>query len=155
VNDTLPVKIIPKSVLAIQGDPTLWGLRDTGPTSPSWGTEPVLLPTVAPLAGTLVLSPGRVGSLAINPPMPGDGWMPALKLAFPFLYIPAAQGVHATHPPIYELAAGTNPDELAEQIAAAMRTNDTLTVQYVSVGQPGFAVLNGAELTFAVTGTAG
>jgi len=142
-------KVYPKSVLRIDGDPTLWGLRDftVDPGKPPpWSTQPVLLDLIAPLVGTLVLSP-RAGGFAIFPPTPADGWMPGMRIEFPYLYLPTTAGVHSSSP-IYELAQATT----ASDIAAAMQSGDSLPLRFTSVGQPSWVVINGATLAFAVLG---
>jgi hypothetical protein len=150
VTSSGPTKIIPKSVLRIDGDPTLWGLRDVETSKDVVGTEPVQLALVGPLSGTLVLSP-HAGGVAICPPTPGDGWMPGMRLGFPYLYLPTAPGVHSNSP-FYELAEDRTVEEVAEQIADAMRRGSRLTLPFTSVGQTGYVVLDGATLAFAVVG---
>jgi hypothetical protein len=148
---TTPTKIIPKSVLRIDGDPTQWGLRDVGPAKPSWGA-PVQLVLEAPLVGMLVLSP-RAGGAAIFPPTPGDGWMPGMRMGFTYLYLPTTSGVHSNSP-FYELTEGKTVDQVAQQIADAMSGDgSSLTLEFSSVGQPGYVVINGATLAFAVVGS--
>jgi hypothetical protein len=154
VTTNLPVKVIPKSTLRIQGDPTLWGMRDLPPTKPTWGETPVELATIGPLTGTMVLAPGQAGSVAVNPPLPGDGWMPALQFVFPYLYVPTTTGVHSNSV-FYELAADTDIATLAGEIATAMVNGSILVVDFISVGKPAFLRLNGKQLPFAVLGTSG
>jgi len=150
VTSSEPTKIIPKSVLRIVDDPTLWGLADQRTARPGW-TAPVQLQLVAPLAGTLVLSPARAEGFAIFPPAPGDGWMPGVVPGVRYLYLPTTAGVHSSSP-FYELAPTTSVAQLADDIADAMRSGGLLTLEFQSVGQTGYVVLNGASLAFAVVG---
>jgi hypothetical protein len=144
---------IPQSLLHIQGDPTAWGLRDTPPQNPNWGSAPVALQIIGPLVGTLVLSPARIGSFALLPPPIGDGWVPTQKLVSPFLYIPSATGLPSTSPG-YMLAPGTDLAVLQQHIESAMSAGTSLVIDVVSAGRPGVVVLNGAGLPFAVLGEA-
>jgi hypothetical protein len=145
---------IPASILHIEGDPTSWGLSVVGATDPGWGDSPVKVEIIAPVAGTLVLSPARVGSFALVPPPPGDGWMPALTLVAPHLYIPTATGLTAAAPGYVLAPPDDNPVTLTDKLVTAMSgTGSTATVQISAVGG-GVVVLNGAQLPFAVVAPA-
>jgi hypothetical protein len=148
---TPPQYPIPASLLRIEGDPTSWGLTSARPGSQDWGSEPVALATMGPLVGTLVLSP-RVGSFALLPPPPGDGWVPAVKAVAPFLYIPTPAGLSAESPGYWLAAPDDNLAALQEKIMAAMQHGTALTVQINTPGGGGVIVLNGAELSFVVLG---
>jgi hypothetical protein len=152
VTSSGPTKIIPKSVLRIDGDPTLWGLRELETSRDALGRGPAQLDLVGPLAGTLVLSP-HAGGVSICPPPPGDGWMPGMRLGFPYLYLPTTPGVHSNSV-FYELTENKTAAQIAQQIADAMRQGTALTLQFTSAGQTGYVVLNGATLAFAVVGAA-
>jgi hypothetical protein len=145
---------IPKSVLRIQGDPTLWALPGTEPATPPWSdsSDPVVLQVIGPLVGTLILSPRRAGSLALVPPPLGPGWVPTFTMVSPFLYIPSADGVAS---PGYVLdPPDTDLGTLQQDIVAAMRDSTVLTVSVSSIARSGVVILNGAELPFAVIGQA-
>jgi hypothetical protein len=144
---------VPASVLHIQGDGTAWGLATVEPQEPAWGDSPVQIDIIAPVAGTLILSPARVGSYALVPPATGDGWMPAFGLAGPTLYIPTPQGLTAKEPGY--LIALRHDQQLAalqEDIVSAMSgAGSSLTVDLSWMGG-GVAILNGAHLPFLVLG---
>jgi hypothetical protein len=150
---------VPKSILQIEGDPTKWGLADLEPVSPNWGSTPVELALVGPLAGTMILAPWRPGNLSLLPSPPGDGWVPAQKMVQPYLYVPSAAGLPSTSP-VYWLAAldSRGLAGLLADIKAAMVAQDPakqkLIVQVKGIGRNGVVVLNGAQLAFAVVGDA-
>jgi hypothetical protein len=146
---------IPRSILRIEGDPTSWGLGVVGPADPGWGDAPVEVAIIAPVAGTLVLSPARVGSFTLVPPPIGDGWMPALTLVAPHLYVPTATGLTAAAPG-YALAPPDDeiPALITKLIDAMSGPGNRVTVQISAVGS-GVVVLNGAQLPFAVVAPAG
>jgi hypothetical protein len=147
---------IPASILRIEGDPTAWGLRTIGAGDPGWHGAPVVVEIIAPVAGTLILSPTRVGSFTLVPPPLGDGWMPALTLIGPHLYLPSATGLTAAAPG-YPLAAeyAGNLTALQDNIVSAMRSPGSTLAVHLNVNGSGVAVLNGPQLSFAVLGTAG
>jgi hypothetical protein len=154
VNDrVIPVgnRPIPVSVLSIEGDQTSWGLGEQPPAASDWGDAPLALATIAPLVGTLLLSPARVGSVAITPPPPGDGWSPAMTMVAPYLYIPTTAGLPSSAPG-YELSGDdTNLAGLQTRITKAMTgPGSTITVSIVVTGLPGTIVLNGKTLPFVV-----
>ena len=138
----------PGSFLQIEGDPTLWGLGPVVPENPGW-TGPVSLPIVVPVKGTLVLSPARVGGLALWYPDEQNGWVPATVEA-PSLYIPTATGLkegavgYPLAPPDNDVQALT--DKLMKALKGA---GSTVTVALGFV-RGGVVVLNGAVLPFAV-----
>jgi hypothetical protein len=142
---------VPKSILYIEGDPTGWGLRDVAPEFPDWDSTPTALTVIGPLAGTLVLSPVRVGSFVLLPPPAGDGWAPAQKPAAPFLYLPSTTG-----PPAGYTLGALNRDlpGLQADIMNAMRESTYLPVQVTGAGGTGVVVLNGGALPFVVLGAA-
>ena len=142
--------VFPASVLKIQDDPTSWGLRDTSADNPDW-REPVALELVAPVKGTLVLSPKRVGSFSLVRPDEHDGWMPAVESVFPHLYIPSATGL-TTASSLYYLPADTNLEKLQKDIMTAMRGRGSFLTVPINVVAGGNVVLNGAQLPFAVLG---
>jgi hypothetical protein len=146
---------IPRSILHIEGDPTSWGLSVVGPADPGWGDAPVEVAIIAPVAGTLVLSPARVGSFTLVQPPVGDGWMPALALVAPHLYVPTATGLTAAAPG-YALAPPDDeiPALITKLIDAMSGSGKRTTVQISAMGG-GVVVLNGAQLPFAVVAPAG
>lgn len=140
----------PASILYIEGNPTPWGLRDVRPENPGW-TGPVSLPITVPVVGTLVLSPARVGGLALVDPDWHNGWVP-MTVAAPQLYIPS--GTALTSALLYPLAPPDDDTEsLTEKLLGAMRTGSTITIALALVGG-GVVVVNGAVLPFAVVAPA-
>ena len=146
--------VFPASILQIQGDPTSWALRDTSADDPHW-REPVAIEIVAPVKGTLVLSPARVGSFSLVRPDDHDGWMPAVEPVFPHLYTPSPNGL-TTASPGYALAPPDDeiPALTTKLIDAMSGPGKRVTVQISAVGS-GVVVLNGAQLPFAVVAPAG
>jgi hypothetical protein len=137
----------PASILYIEGGPTEWGLRDVGPENPGWA-DPVSLPIVVPVEGTLVLSPAKVGGLALVDPDWHNGWVPA-TVAAPQLYMPSGTSLAA-----YPLAPPDDDTEaLVERIMTAMRTDSTITVALGIVGG-GVVLLNGAVLPYVAVAPA-
>ena len=132
--------------IRIGDDPTLWWL-DT-PIQPSQLTQPLTVLTWYPIKGILVLSP-RASHVAIfspppvlvPPPLSGPGG----------LYLPTATGPSAGHTG-YELPGGADPGALAEQIQTLMHNGQSQTITLGGSG--GTLILNGATLSFAVTGPA-
>lgn len=142
--------VFPASILQIQGDPTSWALRDTSADDPHW-REPVAIEIVAPVKGTLVLSPARVGSFSLVRPDDHDGWMPAVEPVFPHLYTPSPNGL-TTASPGYYLLSSTNLKDLEGEIMTAMRGKGSFLTVPINVVGGGNVVLNGAQLPFAVLG---
>jgi len=142
---------IPASILHIQGDPTAWGLKSLPPSNPEWGTDPIALDLIGPLTGTMLLSPTKVGSLALLPPPPGDGWVPASRAVRPYIYLPSAKGEPSASPGYWLAGSDTDLADLQQRILEAMRTGQTITVSIDAIG-PGVVVLNGSELPFVVIG---
>ena len=128
----------------IGDDPTLWWLVE--PIQPGQLTQPLTVMTWYPIRGILVLSP-RATNVAIfspppvlvPPPLSGPGG----------LYLPTATGPSAGHIG-YELPGTTDPGVLAEQIKALMSNGHSQPITLGGAG--GTLVLNGATLSFAVTG---
>jgi hypothetical protein len=150
MNDSVDQAGPPASYLKIQGDPTSWALRTAPPEDPDWH-DPVAVDIVHPAAGTLILSPARVGSFALTPEIWGNGWHPGppIKLVSPYLYIPTTSGMTAASHG-YPLAAQySDLPALQRSIMAAMTTGSTLPVNIDVLGS-GVVILNGAQLPFAV-----
>jgi hypothetical protein len=145
-----PAGPTPASVLKIQGDQTQWGLRTVPPLDPGWNDGPVAIDIITPVAGTLILSPTRVGSFALTAGIYGNGWQPGgpAVLVAPYLYIPNVAGLTTTSPG-YPLAADSNLTDLRQSIMDAMTTGSTVSVN-VDVFGGGVVILNGAQLPFAV-----
>lgn len=141
---------VPSSILKIQSDPTSWGLRTVPPQDPHWNDGPVAVDIVAPVAGTLILSPDRVGSFALTPVIENNGWHPGppIVLVSPYLYIPTATGL-STASRAYPLPAQSYLPDLQKSIVDAMTQGSTLAVS-IDVFGGGVAILNGARLPFAV-----
>lgn len=138
--------------LSLNSEPSLWFLDGPMADDLSWmqSAEPVALAVSGPLAGTMILVPSRIGSLAVVGPSPIGGWVPCLTLQVSHLYVPQPQGPTAAAPG-YTLAGTTDLTALQQNITAAMRAGTALTVD-VSLPPKGMgtAVLNGATLAFAV-----
>jgi hypothetical protein len=131
--------------IQIGDDPTIWWLAE--PIQPSQLTQPLGVLTWYPIRGNLVLSP-RASHVAIFTPPPV---LVPNPLSGPGgLYLPTAAGPSAGHIG-YELA-GQDPGVLAQQIQALMRNGQSQTITLGGAG--GTLVLNGATLSFAVTGPA-
>lgn len=143
---------LPANFLKIQGDPTSWTLRTAPPQDPGWSDAPVAIDIIAPVAGTLILSPARVGSFALTPEIWGNGWLhgPPVELVSPYLYVPTISGLTAASHG-YPLAAQYDLPALQQSIMDAMTTGSTLPVN-VDVFGGGVVILNGAQLPFAVLG---
>jgi hypothetical protein len=132
--------------IQIGDDPTIWWLAE--PIQPSQLTQSLTLLTWYPIRGTLVLSP-KASHVAIfspppvliPPPLSGPGG----------LYLPTATGPSAGHIG-YQLPGTVDPAVLAEQIKTLMSNGHSQTITLGGTG--GTLVLNGATLTFAVTGPA-
>ena len=74
-----------------------------------------------------------------------------LGISGDFIYVPTTTGPSAGHVG-YALAAGADPMSLASQIAGLMHAGHS---QAVDLAGGGTLVLNGATLSFAVTGPIG
>jgi hypothetical protein len=139
----------PGSYLCVEGDPTQWGLAARDIAGLTAG-EPVALEVITPLAGTLLLAPGRAGSLSVYPsPLLPGGWFPCVELPAPHLYLPSTTGV-AAQSPGYMLAPGTNLETLQQDILTAMHDGTFLPVSATIDGHAGTVLLNGAALPFVV-----
>jgi len=137
----------PGSFLQISGDPTQWGLREIVPTNPGW-TGPVSLPIILPVEGTLVLSPTKVGGMALSYPDEQNGWMPAAVTA-PQLYIPTTTGLKKGGDGYLLAAPDNNPQALVEKLLTTMRDGSTVSVAR-DIVRGGVVIINGAVLPFAV-----
>jgi hypothetical protein len=130
------------SYIQIGDDPTKWWLPETISASQLTG-QPLTVPIIAPLFGTMVISP-KSASVAIfdtsSPPPSVLTVTPA-----PTIYLPTATGASEEHAG-YELPAGAPPN-LAGQIAASMSDGHSQTV---TLAGGGTLVLNGATLSFVV-----
>jgi hypothetical protein len=150
-------------ILKIGADPTRWlteGASFDALAATLNQSGPVPLTVEGPLRGRLVLSMSRAGTVALVPPMPGEGSHPSDKpppvqpqvqaLQGPSLYLPTVTG--ATQIPGYALPADTDPAVLEQSIITAMTDGSTLTVPLgMTVASPGgMVLLNGASLAFAV-----
>ena len=143
---------LPKSILHVEGDPTEWGLSETDQARPPWitGEDPVELPVVSPLVGTLLLAPKLAGSFLLypKPPITG-GWVPCVRLPSAYLYLPSTVGVPADSPG-YMLAPDTDLGQLRRDIKTVMGHDQFLTVDVSIGGVTGVVVLNGTKLPFVV-----
>jgi hypothetical protein len=130
--------------IQIGEDPTLWWLAEQ--IQPSQLNQPLTVLTWYPIRGTLVLSP-KAANVAIftpppvlvPPPLSGPG----------NLYLPTATGPSAGHIG-YEVPR--DPAVLANQIQALMHNGQSQAITLGGAG--GTLILNGATLSFAVTGPA-
>jgi hypothetical protein len=130
--------------IQIGEDPTLWWLAQQ--IQPSQLNQPLAVLTWYPIRGTLVLSPKATNvaiftppPVLVPPPLSGPG----------SLYLPTATGPSAGHIG-YEMPG--DPAVLANQIQALMRNGQSQTITLGGAG--GTLILNGATLSFAVTGPA-
>jgi hypothetical protein len=131
--------------IQIGDDPTIWWLAE--PIQPGQLTQPLGVTTWYPIRGMLVLSP-RASHVAIFTPPPV--LVPAPLTGPGGLYLPTATGPSEGHIG-YELA-GQDPGVLGEQIQALMHSGQSQVITLGGAG--GTLVLNGATLSFAVTGPA-
>jgi hypothetical protein len=144
---------LPASYLKIQGDPTHWGLRTVPPQDPGWNDSPVAIDITTPVAGSLILSPARVGSFALfaaTGVVPFNGWAHGgpIELVSLFLYIPTTSGLKAVSSG-FPIAAQPDLAALRQSIVHAMTTGTTLKVN-IDASDGGVVILNGAQLPFAV-----
>jgi hypothetical protein len=156
-------------ILKIGADPTRWLTEgaDFGAMAAELDQSgPVTVAVAGPLQGTLVLSVPRAGTVALVPPMPGEGSHPSDKPPpvqphvpvspqaqvpqGPALYLPTVTG--AAQIPGYALPSDTDLGALQQGIITAMTDGSTLTVPLgMSVASPGgMVMLNGASLAFVV-----
>ena len=151
-------------ILKIGADPTRW--LTEGASFGALAAElnqsgPATVAVAGPLRGTLMLSVPHAGTVALVPPMPGEGSHPSDKpppvqphvlgsLQGPSLYLPTVAG--AAQVPGYALPADTDPAVLEQSIVTAMTDGSTLAVPLgMTVGSPGgMAMLDGASLAFVV-----
>lgn len=152
MNEQVPERsTMPRSILRIAGDPTPWAL-DIEPVSQPWsqGSDPVALKVIRPLDGTLVLSPRRSAVFTLAHPGPEGTWIPCrVRQVRPTLYFPSPTGFRVDSPG-YALSRETDLSVLQQRIEAAMREGTILTIDVTTETGGGIAVLNGAELSFAV-----
>ena len=130
------------SYLQIEGDPTQWWPAQPFGASQLTG-QPLSIPVLGPLHGTLVLS-GKAANVAVfnSSAQPA----PTIKSQVPSVYVPTAAGLSAGHVG-YELPTSANLDDLASQIIAAMQSDH---YQTITLNGGGALVLNGATLPFVV-----
>ena len=132
--------------IQIGDDPTKWWLAEPIQASQLAG-QPLVLHTLAPIVGTLVLSP-KSASVAIfdvptaTVPQPVENSAAAI-------YVPTAAGPTAADFG-YELALGVNAAELASQIVTLMRDGGSQAITLGGSAVGGTLVLNGATLGFVV-----
>jgi hypothetical protein len=129
--------------LQIGDDPTTWWLVQPFDANELTG-QPLALELAGPLGGALVLS-GRFASVAVVD-VP-DATVPAiLNPSVGAIYLPTATGPSAQHYG-YSLPPGTDVDNLAGEIATAMRDR---TRQVITLLGGGTLVLDGGMLSFVV-----
>lgn len=143
---------VDQAVLNIEGDPTSWYLHGVLPQDPGWHHNPVAINITRPVAGTLILSPARVGSFALTHVPVTNGWHPGdVPPGSRYLYTPTANGLTATSPGYVLAAQYSNLPALQESIMEAMSgKGSNLTVNITSGPSGGVVILNGARLPFAV-----
>jgi hypothetical protein len=129
--------------LQIDDDPTKWWLVQPFNASESTG-QPLGLALSGPLGGILVLS-GRSASVAIFD-VPDATVPPILNRSVAAIYLPTGTGASAQQYG-YELPTTADVDDLAGEIAAAMRNGTRLTI---TLAGGGTLVLDGAMLSFVV-----
>jgi hypothetical protein len=131
------------SYLQIGDDPTKWWLVQPFNASQLTG-QPLSLDLAGPLRGTLVLS-GRFASAAVFD-VPDTTTPAILNYSVGAIYLPTATGPSATHYG-YALPPASNAENLAGEIAAAMRDG---TRQTITLESGGTLVLDGTMLSFVV-----
>ena len=136
------------SYIQIEGDPTRWWLPQPLPASKLTG-QPLSLQVSAPVLGYLYLS-GKCASVATFD-LPSGQVPGPVNVSAASLYVPTAAGVSVGHTG-YGLSSAINLDDLPNQIMATMRSGG---IQAVALNGGGTLVLNGATLSFAVTGPIG
>jgi hypothetical protein len=120
--------------LTIDGDPTLWSLAKSVSTHPLSGHEDVVSVAITmPLAGTMLLSRRSVTGAEVYNQGDSGEVIPGnfVTLTTPVLYLPSSTGL-ADDEPVYELPSATNLTTLGSNIAAAMRSGSSLTIDYGS-----------------------
>ena len=130
------------SYLQIGDDPTKWWLGQPVNASQLAAGQPLNLMVIAPLGGTLLLSPKFVSVALFD----GAAIPAPLADTEAAIYLPTAAGPSSGHVG-YALPAGTNEGNLVNQIMTAMRNGHSQTVP-LSGGAT--LVLNGATLSFVV-----
>lgn len=139
--------------LLIEGDPTIWV-----PSEPiddvrlAQSDEPLKTAIVAPLAGTLLLSPRVAGSVVLFSQGPHglipSGFVPGpVTLGASYLYLPSVTGLTLAAPG-YPLTPGTDLAELTGKITKAMSQGAFCTIAFDGGAVSGDLVLNGASLSF-------
>ena len=133
--------------IQIGDDPTIWWLAQQ--IQPSQLTQPLSVLSWYPIRGMLVVSP-KAAHVAIFTPPPVLVPTPIQTPGGSSIYLPTAAGVSAGHAG-YALPGG-DPQVLADQIQTLMHNGQSQTITLGGAG--GTLVLNGATLSFAVTGPA-
>jgi len=131
------------SYIQIGDDPTKWWLVQPFNASQLAG-QPLNLNLGGPLDGILVLS-GESASVAVFDE-PDATFPSTLNPTVGAIYLPTATGPSAAHFG-YALPPTANVENLASEIAAAMRSG---TRQTITLYGGGTLVLNGATLSFVV-----
>jgi hypothetical protein len=135
------------SYLTIVGDPTKWWLDQPIDSSMLTG-QPLSVPVLAPLAGTLLVSP-RAASVAIAH-LALSGFVPtALDVPAPTIYVPTVTGPLAGSVG-YELPASVSLPSLASETTALMLNGGKQSIPLGGGAYTGALVLNGATLSFVV-----
>ena len=135
--------------IQIEGDPTKWWIADQFPTDELTGGQPLNVTSLAPINGTLVLSPRSATVAVFN--VPSGTPPPPLPISGAIIYLPTATGPSAGHVG-YSLAGDVDPMSLSGQIAGAMHAGSSQTI---ALGDGGTLVVNGEVLTFAVLASTG
>ena len=131
------------SYIQIGDDPTKWWLVQPFNASQLTG-QPLSLALSGPLGGILVLS-GKPASVAVFDE--AEATVPSnLNPSVGAIYLPTATGPAAQQYG-YALPPAANVDDLASEIAAAMRNG---TRQTITLDGDGTLVLDGAVLSFVV-----
>ncbi len=130
------------------GDATEWTLTDADAATlldAADHTAPVVVAVTAPVTARLIVSPHALGALAVQPVPPDTDWMPSYVTApSAYLYLPSATGISDAALG-YRLAAGTDLDNLENEVVAAMHGRHRIRVPLL--GLPGnVLVLNGATV---------
>jgi len=145
------------ATVRVNGDAVSWTISASDIAATARGiveaSAPVILPVLGPAAGRLILSPRAASTVALQPPPAGGDVIPSHSdIPVARIYLPSDTWC-ANSLPGYALARGTDLEQLEVSIADAMHNSAVTTVVLLastSVEGPGFAVLNGASLPYAV-----
>ena len=145
------------ATVRVNGDAVSWvvSVADIAATARqiAESSAPVVLAALGPAAGRLILSPRAASTVTLLPPPAGGDVIPSHSdISAARIYLPC-DTQRANSLPGYALAAGTDLGQLEDSITDAMQNSAVTTAGLLvptSVEGPGFAILNGASLPYAV-----